>query len=308
MDYHKLLVLHINNYFSDDMKELGIKVRWIYRKDHCSTRKWRILKFLGLERFLLGFSKTDVLKAEYILLCSHMYMSDIVKIISLWNPSCKIVWFLWDAADNNVLDYIEEMRDMKNLLIYSYDREDCDRYNLCWHNSAVKKYPVTNTGLKEQWDFGCIMMDKGRMPILEKLQEYFERQGYSYKFIIKKEKHKKYDLYHNIEFIDKDMPYSQLINYDVSFKCIIDILFKKNTGLSLRAYESIFYDKKLLTNNPDIKNFDFYHPNNIFVFTENNLDEIAEFMTKQYLPVPESIQKRYRYEQWLDDLFKGAFE
>lgn len=308
MDYSKFLVLHINNYFSDDMRELGIKVRWIHKNDHCSIRKWNIAKLLGLEKSLLGFTRDDVIKAEYILICNHMYIPNKIGIIHEWNPLCKIVWFLWDAADDVTLKYIQEIKCMRNVKIYSYDKRDSEKYNILWHNSATKKYATNNFNITENvWDFGCVMLDRGRIPVLKKIQEFIESSGFSYKFIVKKEKHKKYDIYSNIEFINDSMPYSDVIKYDLMFKCIVDILFEKNTGLSLRAYESIFYNKKLLTTNEDIRNYDFYNPNNIFILTDYNMHEISEFMRKPYVKIAEEIQKKYQYEYWLEDLFKGEF-
>ena len=63
--------------------------------------------------------------------------------------------------------------------------------------------------------------------------------------------------------------------------------------------EALFFEKKLITNNKDIKNYDFYNPSNIFILGENNIEDIKEFINKPYEKVEQKIIDYYDFEQWL---------
>ena len=53
-------------------------------------------------------------------------------------------------------------------------------------------------------------------------------------------------------------------------------------------------NKKLITTNPDIINYDFYNPNNIHVIDEENIRFDAEFFNVPYEPIPEYKYNNYK--------------
>lgn len=54
------------------------------------------------------------------------------------------------------------------------------------------------------------------------------------------------------------LPYDEMLSRMQSSKCILDITQKGQSGVTLRYYEAIVYNKKLLTNNENIKELPFY--------------------------------------------------
>lgn len=60
-------------------------------------------------------------------------------------------------------------------------------------------------------------------------------------------------------YIDKGIkPYNVILEDLQNSKCILEILREKQTGPSLRYFEAVCYNKKLLTTNPEIVNFPYY--------------------------------------------------
>ncbi|MCH5599705.1 hypothetical protein [Niabella ginsengisoli] len=49
---------------------------------------------------------------------------------------------------------------------------------------------------------------------------------------------------------------------------ILDFENAEQNGLTFRVFESLYFEKKLITNSKLIYEYDFYHPNNIFVWDE----------------------------------------
>ena len=75
-----------------------------------------------------------------------------------------------------------------------------------------------------------------------------------------------------------------------------DILKSKYFGLATH------YKKKIITTNPKVKELEFYHPDNILIFTENtSSEEITIFLTKPYHLIDENLINKYRLDHWLEN-------
>lgn len=72
--------------------------------------------------------------------------------------------------------------------------------------------------------------------------------------------------------------------------CIVEVMKENQKGITLRTCEAVLYNKKLLTNNPEIKKMPFYDPRYISVFTN------AEDIDVDFLKRPLDVQYRYRGE------------
>ena len=61
---------------------------------------------------------------------------------------------------------------------------------------------------------------------------------------------------------------------------------------------------KLITTNKDIKNYDFYNPNNIFVWDENTKEIPDSFFELQYQELPKEIFEKYSLKTWIKTVFE----
>lgn len=90
-------------------------------------------------------------------------------------------------------------------------------------------------------------------------------------------------------------------------KIVLDICKAHHIGLSFRFFECLASETKIITNNKDVKNYDFFNPNNIMVvdFDHNILDqnEFARFLETPYEKVPIEIIKKYSIDNWINYLF-----
>ena len=59
---------------------------------------------------------------------------------------------------------------------------------------------------------------------------------------------------------DSYLPYPTVLQQMQSSKCILDMTQAGQSGITLRYYEAVVYNKKLLTNNVNIVNLPFYNP------------------------------------------------
>ncbi len=61
-----------------------------------------------------------------------------------------------------------------------------------------------------------------------------------------------------LTFYDKDLPYENVVSSVLSTNCILEVVAKGQLVQTARYYEAVCYNKKLLTNNPNIKELPFY--------------------------------------------------
>lgn len=72
------------------------------------------------------------------------------------------------------------------------------------------------------------------------------------------------EMLENVKYPDKIRYYTEWKNYDeiqeeiLKSNCILEILQENQHTQSVRYFEAIYYNKKLLTNNPDIVNLPYY--------------------------------------------------
>lgn len=96
----------------------------------------------------------------------------------------------------------------------------------------------------------------------------------------------------NIEFNDN---LAHVQNADI----LIDLVIGAHTGLSFRTFEALMFKKKLITNNASIVHYDFYHPDNIFVWDGKDTSVLQQFLAQPYNTVTDEIARKYHFANWI---------
>ncbi|KES13538.1 hypothetical protein SASC598P14_010430, partial [Snodgrassella alvi SCGC AB-598-P14] len=82
----------------------------------------------------------------------------------------------------------------------------------------------------------------------------------------------------------------------------VDFVIADHNGLGFRHFEALYYKKKIITTNKHIQYYDFYHPNNIFIWDDKNLGEINNFLMKPYSPINPDIVAKYSFKNWIENI------
>lgn len=109
------------------------------------------------------------------------------------------------------------------------------------------------------------------------------------------------DKYPFIKYADKPYTYYENLQMVADSKCIIDLHHDSvHTGLSFRTFEALGYNKKLITTNSIVKDYDFYNPQNIFYFEgSEDLSKIDEFLHMDYKEIDPIIKNKYSFTNWI---------
>jgi hypothetical protein len=97
---------------------------------------------------------------------------------------------------------------------------------------------------------------------------------------------------------------AQLVEIVKSSQVVLDIQHLKQTGLTMRTLETLGAGKKLITTNPEVKEYDFYDPNRVMAIDrfkpEDNLN--LDFFQRDDLKIPEQIVVNYSIGSWLKEI------
>lgn len=165
---------------------------------------------------------------------------------------------------------------------------------------------IAQEKLPEKWDFyycGCHRLD--RMALVQQFAHFAEKHQYRLNFLLQ---HNKGDLRqqygcNNITQIKAAITLQENHHYAQQSRVLVDFVVQDHKGLSLRVFEALGFGKKLITTNTEVLKYDFYHPNNIFVLTENNFDELPDFLTLPYFEIDSKIREKYSFSNWIRYVF-----
>lgn len=264
------------------------------------------------QKFDTSFSKVywndwskNLENVELVLLYSNYYSRAIVKFLNKKYPHIRVlIWYNNPVATDTPTAFFDDL----NCEIWSFDKDDCKTYSLKYNTQFIdKKRMVASTILEEKYknDACFIGLDKGRLNTLNKIKEQLEKFGKStLLYLVDSKFYVNDDRYNSSAIFEYKSPlkYSEVINYEYYSEIILDVVQEGQDGISLRPIESIYLEKKLISNNKEIMKQDFYNKDNYFIWGEDDPKELAKFLENPYKKQPEEIINKYTFEGWFKNM------
>lgn len=240
---------------------------------------------------LYGKWTKDIHKFDLFIISSSIYSLKIINYIKKRSDK-KIIYWYWNPIINDINP--KKVKE-NNIDIWTFDKNDSVNYQL----NYAPTYYFSNISLPEEEvdiDVFFIGADKGRLSKLIQLNTIFNKLGLEVNFHITKSK--KYDdISYNYK---KPIPYEEVLHQLSKSKAILDIVQVGQNGMTQRVMESIFFEKKLITNDKDIKRYDFYNPKNIFILDIDNINDLPEFIDSAYVTIDNQIVEKYDFSNWIN--------
>lgn len=95
------------------------------------------------------------------------------------------------------------------------------------------------------------------------------------------------------------MSYNEVIDLVRRSKAVVDMMPDAQAGLSLRPLEALFMKKKLITNFRQIKEFSFYHPDNVFIMGEDHPEKLRDFLSVPFNEKVALYINYYDFSEWI---------
>ena len=224
-------------------------------------------------------------------------------------PNAKMCLYLWDSIDN-IPGVTKKFKYFDTL--HSFDMEDCKKYPelkfrpLFFTDEFCKPYEEREYSYDVSF-LGTIHSD--RYAVIKQIREIAKHNGLrSYWFCYLQSKF----VYYVYKATKKEFFNTKISDFDLkkkdseeiasiveNSKIMLDIQHPKQTGLTMRTIEMVGMNKKLITTNTSIKNYDFYNPRNISVIDRKNVVIDSEFLNTSYEPLPEEMYHKYSLQNWI---------
>lgn len=285
-----------NDIFSLFLRKHGLNVLPSYKyQSRLAYRIRYLINLLHINTSLLSELHDDVKTAEadiVVLMGSLLYEPFIKQLRKLY-PFTIIKYCYPNIVKDNASLRPDILRKY-NIELYSWDPEDCRKFNLCKLKSCYEN-GIFELDKDFKYDLCFIGADKGRYRMIKEINEYAESKKLRTYIHVT-------PTYNFLRFLHsyykKTISYTEYLSVVSKSKCIIDFVREGQSGTTMRTMEAIFSGQKLISNNVFLKQMDFYHPNNIFILTDNNINEIEDFLNKEVVPIQREILATYTFDYW----------
>jgi hypothetical protein len=216
----------------------------------------------------------------------------------LKNISGRFIAYYHDSINNikrkkHVIHFFDK--------VYSYEKKDVNDHDLKFISNFIY-FDTPQDMPQPQVDAFSVMSDDYRVATLKKLAGSLKQKQRSYRFFVMKDGELPSDS--PVTYVNKRMNNDEVVQQIKEARIIADIhKYGIQDGLTFRVFEAMGFRKKLITTNRDIKTYDLYNPNNIFVIEDNKTIDIPDaFFDTPYEEIPADIYKRYTIPAWLDEV------
>ena len=243
------------------------------------TRKFDLLYWFNLNPQLRSIDK------DTIIVFDGGARRNLLKWISRFYVQKRLIFYYWNPVSLSF-----NPRDIpKEFEKWSYSPNDCEKFDLKYNSTFFfPEYAALVKNPPIERDVFFIGINKNRLEKVKQYESQFAKLGLSTEFRI-------------VENKKNRLTYAEVLEKDARSRCIFDYYTNPQAGLSLRAMEALFLEKKLITNNESILDYDFFNSDNIFVLGQRKISELNDFVRSPYSNISEEIKQRYSFDSWLDN-------
>lgn len=232
----------------------------------------------------------------------HLLSGDVVVIAEYTDPALisaisriipigvsRYIW-LWNHKGNNKyfsnnLQAIHQHR----FQVFTYDELDAEKFGFGWHSQFFNIKPFQKASFLQNssflYDFFFIGYAKNRVEEIERIHSILS--SFACLFI-------------KVQTSSEYIPYTRYMEMAMQSRCIVEIVHTGDLSCTLRPLEAMSIHRKLLTNNPAVRNYTFYRPQNIFILGQDELNNLPDFLHSEFESLPSDIVDSYDVNSWVD--------
>lgn len=204
---------------------------------------------------------------------------DFYIIYKIFGKKKALLW-MWNKVTNSKVEQVKLKVSRFLGDVYSFDKDDCQKFGLKYNSQFYSQgyRPQIGAASTKQTLF-FVGKDKGRYHTVEQIADYLDREHISYNFMIFPDNGVKYN--RNDLLSTVYMNYEDVCKAVCDSSAVLDLVQDGQGGLTLRAMEALFFDKKIVTNNKSYKDYGFYSSDKIYIIQGDGLDGLSEFLNKR---------------------------
>ncbi len=308
------------NKIADKMRELGAVVDSYDERSITKSYERALLKispsFFSLKTTkyynnIINKNRNKIYDYVFVIKCDMLSVSIIHKLRDTY-PNAVFCLYLYDSI-RNIKGIKNKIKEFDRVL--TFDLNDAIVYNMqfrplfyldCYMKEIKDVYEY-------KYDISFIgTIHSDRYNIIKNVKQFLDDSKMKYYFYCYLHSKFSYFFYKIIkkEFRNsavENFKFQKISSLEISkiiddTRIVLDIQHPKQSGLTIRTIEMLGMNKKLITTNQNIKEYDFYNPENILIIDRENIVISSDFLTSSYQIIADDIYKKYSIEQWIDDI------
>lgn len=307
----------------DELEKMGYEVDFF--DDRPSTNAWVKAAIRVNKDFIKGYIKkyfTEVMKTvkskkyDVVFLISGQSLSfseEMIGRIKDCQPKARFLLYQWDSQTN--FPYIKSVQHFFDK-VYSFDKRDVSKARNIKFLPLFysKEYEEIGRIKKNEYEYDFCFVGTAHpkkykfiRKMSEQLRNVYPKQFIYFFFpsriVFFYRKLHDWELRkaHYKEFNYVPLKGDRLKNIYENSRCVLDSAQEGQMGLTIRVLEALGAKKKLITTNEDVVNYDFYYPENIYVY-RGKFDFDAPFFQKPYKEIEKTIYENYALRSWLKEI------
>lgn len=196
--------------------------------------------------------------------CTVAYPAEVLRAYQKKWPQVRYILLYVDSVCRGVSVYANYLREKQVFdLVYSFDEQDAQSYGMIFWKTPYS-FDAEFTGIKPERDIYFVGVGTDRFETLCRTAAQGQNAGMDIRMDIVCQDPETFrdQITDNISLYSfkEVLPYREVLKKTLQANCILEVIRPGQVGLTLRAYEAVVYNRKLLTNNKTILSFSYYDP------------------------------------------------
>ncbi len=241
-----------------------------------------------------------------------------LRIVRKYLRSRRIAIFTWNPViDHSQTRWIRHLHiaQLKRLgRVFTFDPGDASRHGLTLVDQVYRRVDSLRAPVPQDIDIYFLGKDKGRFAQLEALGARWRRLGLRTLLQVIEEPDESHPASEAVALRREALAYRENIALIHRARCLLELTQANQTGLTIRCLEALFFDRKLITNNPAVRALALYHPARFFVLGEAGVDgadgsdgstapddaeRLLAFLAAPLPPPDEAALAAYAFDRWV---------
>lgn len=264
---------------------------------------------------IINMHKNDNIDYVFFIKCESPLKNDLAMLKKQFS-NAKFYLYLWDSIAN--IKYFNEKKKYFDK-IFSFDSQDVKIHNdiffrpLFYLDEYKKNNQISQKFVYDISFIGTAHSDRPR--IINEIRKQLDKNDKNYYFklyvpnrlllLFKYCSNKHFRELYKENYITENKLSSKKIS-DIINKsnAVIDIQHPKQTGLTMRTIELLGMNKKIITTNQYIKDYDFFINQNICIIDRLSPKIDLKIFDNEYQNIDKKVYDKYSLSNWINEIFE----